>query len=135
VKYLDVRCPSCHEPPGSVCLGPPWPGKGARSRRPLRFSIAHPSRIALAAALAAGASGAQGLKAARAAVRAGEVAEIPYGEIAREAADTAQRGAIGLYRRTNPPAAGIDLSAPEPAPEVANTLATSSEEPPPEEEP
>jgi hypothetical protein len=47
---LEVRCRRCGSGPGEPCLTPAWPGKGPKSRRLLRFTPAHDSRIRDAAA-------------------------------------------------------------------------------------
>lgn len=42
---LEVRCRHCGSGPGEPCLTPAWPGKDQHSRRPLRFTPAHDTRI------------------------------------------------------------------------------------------
>jgi hypothetical protein len=100
---MGTSCPSCKSGLGEVCLGPGWPGKGAQSRRPLRFSAAHPQRIAKWAALEAGASEREAKLAARFAVLTTQPKEIiPYLEVARLAVEEAGQESIGKYRKHNP---------------------------------
>ena len=109
---MGVTCPHCRSRPGEVCLGPAWKGKGPASRRPLRYSAAHPQRVALAAAINAGANAHEARVAARFAVLTIQPAEIvPYLEAARLAVEDAACSSVGLYRKRHPPAPGM----PEPS--------------------
>ena len=102
---LGVSCPHCTSGIGEVCLGPSLPGKSAQSRRPLKFSSAHPQRIALAAVMSAGASGREARVAARYAVLTIQPKEIvPYLEIARLAVEDAGAVTVDRYRKIAPPA-------------------------------
>jgi hypothetical protein len=123
---MATTCPHCKSGPGEACLGPAWRGKGLNSRRPLRFSAAHPQRIAKAAALEAGASDREARVAARFAVLTTQPTEIvPYLEVARMAVEDAGQVSMGKYRKHNPPAPEVPIAKAEP-PEL---------EPEPEPEP
>jgi hypothetical protein len=78
----------------------------------MRFSPAHPVRVALAAALAAGASQQAAERAARIAVRSDHHDyEIPYLADARLAVERADIEVARAYRKQHPPGPGL----PEPA--------------------
>jgi hypothetical protein len=100
---LSVGCPHCHVLAGAVCLAPADPGKGLASRRPLRFSVAHPQRIAVAAAMAAGASGAEALRAARVVCVSDRIDyAVPYVAEAKAGIDRFAAEAVGRYRELHP---------------------------------
>ena len=113
---LMVTCPNCKSAPGEPCLGPQWVRQDSRSRRPLQFSRAHPSRAALAAVMMAGASPAQGLNAARLSVRAHlpeDEASVPYLDVALAAVRNTLSEATDAYRRLHPPLVEVPLPKPE----------------------
>jgi hypothetical protein len=104
IQALTVSCPHCKVSIGESCVGPASPGKSLNSRRPLRFSEAHPQRIALAAVIDAGGTAREARVAARYAVLTTQPTEIvPYLEIARMAVEDAGHATISLYRKVVPP--------------------------------
>ena len=113
IAALTVTCPHCKAGIGEVCVGPSDPGKDMSSRRPLRYSTAHPQRHALAAVLLAGGTAREAKVAARYAVLTTQPTEIvPYLEIARLAVEDAGTESMARYRKHVPRA--VDHLAPKP---------------------